>query len=392
MIKIGGFFMLKNIERTIKNIMQDSEFLVAQEILSRADIKIQGDRPWDLQVYNGQLYKRVLAQGSLGLGESYMEGWWDCKELDALFYKIMKAQLASSIKPNALLLFTLLKNRLFNLQKISRAFEIGKKHYDLGNDLYNAMLDKRLVYTCGYWKEANNLDDAQEAKLDLVCKKLGLKPGMKVLDVGCGWGSFLKYAAEKYGIIGVGITVSQEQVKLGQTICAGLPIEIRLQDYRDVQESFDSIVSLGMFEHVGYKNYRTYMKIMRNCLTDNGLFLLHTIGSNLSHKSGDQWIEKYIFPNSMLPSIAQIGQAIEGLFVMEDWHNFSAYYDKTLLAWYQNFSQNWPTISAHYDNRFYRMWKYYLLSCAGAFRARHCQLWQIVLSKRGVSGGYDSVR
>jgi len=171
-----------------------------------------------------------------------------------------------------------------------------------------------------------------------------------------------------------------------------LPIELRLQDYRDVHETFDHVISLGMFEHVGYKNYRTYMEVASRCLKDDGLFLLHTIGGNMSVTHTDPWIERYIFPNSMLPSLAQIGKAIEKIFVMEDWHNFGADYDKTLMAWFHNFNKHWDTLKGKHGDRFYRMWKFYLLASAGGFRARKNQLWQIVLSKNGVPGGYASIR
>lgn len=249
-----------------------------------------------------------------------------------------------------------------------------------------------MVYTCGYWKNAKDLDEAQEAKLDLVCRKIGLASGQRVLDIGCGWGSFAKFAAENYGAQVVGITVSKEQVRLAQERCAGWPVEIRLQDYRAMRETFDRVISLGMFEHVGYKNYRTYFEVARRCLKEDGLFLLHTIGGNVSAKSTDPWIDKYIFPNSMIPSAAQIAKAAEGLFVMEDWHNFGADYDKTLLAWYQNVESHWLELSTRYDERFHRMWRYYLLSCAGSFRVRVNQLWQIVYSKQGVQGGYTAIR
>jgi cyclopropane-fatty-acyl-phospholipid synthase len=284
------------------------------------------------------------------------------------------------------------KARVMNLQKKSHAFNIGEKHYDIGNDLYTAMLDQRLTYTCGYWKDADNLDAAQEAKLDLVCRKLGLKEGDHVLDIGCGWGSFLKYAAEKYGVRGTGVTVSKEQKELADKLCEGLPIEIRLQDYRDVNEKFDHIMSLGMIEHVGYKNYRTYMEIAQKNLKDDGLFLLHTIGGNKTSRGTDPWIDKYIFPDSMLPSAKQLTAAYEGLFVMEDWHSFGAFYDNTLMAWFNNVEATWDTLKDKYDDRFHRMWTFYLLACAGSFRSRKNQLWQIVLSKDGVRGGYKSIR
>ena len=244
----------------------------------------------------------------------------------------------------------------------------------------------------GYWKEAKTLAAAQEAKLELVCKKMSLEPGMKVLDIGCGWGSFALYAAEHYGVEVVGITVSKEQVTLANERGQGLPVTFRLQDYRDVTEPFDRIVSLGMFEHVGYKNYRDYMKAAARCLKDDGLFLLHTIGWIKSETSLDPWIHKYIFPNGMLPSLAQISKASEELFVMEDIHSFGTDYDKTLMAWHENFEEHWPELKDKYDERFYRMWRYYLLVCAGSFRARKNQLWQIVFSKNGVVSGYKSFR
>lgn len=365
---------------------------IIQAILTPAGISINGDNPWDIKVHDEKFYQRVLTQGSLGLGESYMDGWWDCERLDKFIYRILLHKLENSVRQNHRLLLKALYAKVLNRQSKKRAFLIGKKHYDIGNDLFIHMLDMRMTYSCAYWKNAKNLDEAQEAKLDLICRKLGLQPGMRILDVGCGWGSFAKYAAERYRVEVDGITVSKEQVELGRELCKGLPVEIKLQDYRDVDGKFDHIVSIGMFEHVGYKNYRTFMRIVHQCLKDDGLFLLQTIGGNKSVTSNDPWIDKYIFPNGMLPSISQIGKAIEGLFVMEDWHNFSADYDKTLMAWFKNLDSCWEKLKEKYDERFYRMWKYYLLSCAGALRSRENQLWQIVLSKPGVPGGYRSIR
>lgn len=364
------------------------------DLLSEADVKINGKRPWDIQVHNENFYRRVLSQGALGLGESYMEGWWDAEKLDEFFNHILKAKLDKKVRTFSFLLQTI-KAILLNPQRKSKAFEIGEHHYDIGNELYKIMLDKRLTYTCGYWKNSKDLDSAQEAKLNLVCRKIGLKPGMTVLDIGCGWGSFAKYAAEKYGARVTGITVSKAQVELGRKLCKGLPVKFQLIDYRDIKGKYDRVVSLGMFEHVGYKNYRKYMEIVHRVLKDNGIFLLHTIGGSISVKSNNPWTEKYIFPNSMIPSASQISKAYEGLFVMEDWHNFGADYDKTLMAWHNNFNKGWEKLKIKhkkYDERFKRMWNYYLLSSAGSFRARNIQLWQIVLSKNGVPGGYNSIR
>jgi len=376
----------------------NNEHLVRQ-LLAKADIQINGSRPWDIQVHDDRLYGRVLRSANLGLGEAYMDGWWDCAALDEFFHRLMRADLSAEVRSWRLALHAL-SAVVMNPQSKSRAFTIGEEHYDIGNDLYKLMLDPRMVYTCGYWKQADSLANAQEAKLDLTCKKLGLKKGDHVLDIGCGWGSFAKFASEKYGARVTGVTVSKEQVALGQKLCAGLPVDFQLKDYRDVEGTFDHIVSLGMFEHVGYKNYNTFFDVARKHLKDDGLFLLHTIGGNRSSYGGDPWVLKYIFPNSMLPSVAQIGKAIERKFVMEDWHNFSADYEKTLLAWYDNFEKSWPELAKLqdekgeliYSDRFYRMWRYYLLMFAGTFRARTNQLWQIVLSPRGVRGGYQSIR
>ena len=361
-----------------------------ERLLDAADVRIDGDRAWDLQLHDERLPARLLAQGSLGLGESYMDGWWDVESLDGLLYRLLDARIDQRVRGFAAALDSL-RARLFNLQSRGRSFVVGERHYDLGNDLYSAMLGKRLVYSCGYWRNAKTLDDAQEAKLDLVCRKLGLHPGMRVLDIGCGWGEALKFAAERYGVSGVGVTVSREQAAFAQELRAGLPIEIRVQDYRELDERFDRAFSLGMFEHVGVKNYRKYFEVARACLAADCLFLLHTIGSNVSQHHTDPWIARYIFPNSMLPSAAQIARKVEELFVVEDWHGFGADYDRTLQAWRDNIDAAWDRLPA-YDERFRRMWRFYLSGSMASFRARRIQLWQVVLSPHGVRGGYEAPR
>lgn len=366
-----------------------------KEILSQADISINGSRPHDIHIKSDEVYERIIKEGSIGFGEAYMDGLWECERLEEFFCRLIPTEPEKKVL-NWKALTYYLSAAIFNKSGKSRAFQIGERHYDIGNELYKNMLDKRMVYSCAYWKNASNLDEAQEAKLDLICKKLHIKEGARILDIGCGWGSFLKYVTENYNVKAVGITVSKEQVELAREICKGLPVEIRLQDYRDLDEEFDYIVSVGMFEHVGHKNYEVYMKTVHKCLKDDGLFLLHTIGNNVSKLACDPWINKYIFPNSLIPSLKQITSAIEGLFIVEDLHNFGYYYYLTLMAWFNNFNANWDKIKEKYndkyDERFYRMWKYYLLSSAASFKSRYLQLWQIVLSKKGFPEGYPSIR
>jgi cyclopropane-fatty-acyl-phospholipid synthase len=365
---------------------------IVEETFAAAGVRINGSRPWDIQVHNEDFYPRVIAELSMGLGESYMDGWWDCERIDLAFERIYRQDLQTRKVTWAKRLHYL-QARLYNMQRRSRAFQVGEKHYDAGNDLYRIMLGERMVYSSGYYgRGATTLEEAEEHKLQLICEKLGLQAGDRILDVGCGWGAFAKYAVENHGVEVVGITVSKEQIALASQLCAGLPIEFRLQDYREIEGSFDHVVSIGMVGHVGYRNYRTLMEVVHRALKDEGLFLIHTMGANRSTTAADPWIHKYIFPNGMAPSIQQLGAAIEELFVMEDWHNFSTDYHRTAMSWVDNLQQHWDEIKSRYDERFYRMWKYYLVCFAAAFAARTLQTWDIVLSKQGARPQYTAVR
>ncbi|GGZ64673.1 cyclopropane-fatty-acyl-phospholipid synthase [Lysobacter xinjiangensis] len=361
------------------------------ELLASAGVRLDGTAPTDLRVRDPRFFTEVLSRGSLGLGETYMDGAWETDDLDGLLTRLMRARLHERVH-GLDAWWTVARATLLNMQSRRRARRVGRVHYDLGNDLFRAMLGERMVYSCGYWARAATLDEAQEAKLDLIARKLELAPGMKVLDIGCGWGEALKFMAERYGVSGVGVTISKEQAALARELCRGLPVEIRLQDYRELDGRYDRVFSIGMFEHVGLRNYRRYFDTVRRCLAPDGLTLLHTIGSNVSVRATDPWIGRYIFPNSMLPSAAQITQAFEGLFVMEDWHGFGPDYDRTLQAWRANIERAWPSLPARYDERFRRMWRFYLAASMAVFRTRQAQLWQLVLSPDGVPGGYAAVR
>ena len=359
-------------------------------LLLKADVRINGDRPWDLKVHNPKLFGRILGQGSLGFGEAYMEGWWDCEHIDQMISKLICGDLQTHVHTLQDKLFYLYAH-LRNRQTTQRSLKVGRQHYDVGNDLYEKMLDQQMIYTCGYWQDAQNLDEAQSHKLELVCRKLKLKPGMRVLDIGCGWGGAARYMAKHYDVEVVGITISQEQVAMAKAQSQGLAVDFRFQDYRDINEPFDRIYSLGMFEHVGFKNYRRYFEVAHRCLKEDGLFLLHTIGHRKTTVKVDPWIERYIFPNSILPSAELICRDSAGLFNVEDWHNFGMNYHKTLLAWLDNIDAAWDELPS-YNETFQRMWRYYLLCSAGAFMSYRNHLWQVVFSKGQFDQPYQAVR
>jgi cyclopropane-fatty-acyl-phospholipid synthase len=367
-----------------------------RSFLDPADVRIDGSRPWDLRITDPRFHRRVATDGLLGLGESYVDGWWDCDSLDQLFDRCHRANIPAKLPVTRQAIAATFRNRFFNLQLPGASRRNVEAHYQLGTDLFRATLDRRMIYSCGYWKHASTLESAQEAKLDLICRKLRLQPGQRVLDIGCGWGGFARFAAERYDVNVVGITLSQDQIDFAKKDCRDFPVDFRLQDYRQIDEKFDAVISVGMVEHVGPKNLRTFMQTARRCLTDDGLCLLHFFAGQHAMPSvhdGDMlWINKYIFPGGVVPSITQVAKSIEGLFILEDLHNFGSDYDPTLMAWFANFDRNWASIQDKYSPRLYRLWKYYLLSCAGIFRARKFQLLHWVLSKNGIPGGYRSVR
>lgn len=359
-----------------------------QSLLAECGVAVNGTRAFDIQIHDPQVMRRMLRHGSLGLGESYMDGQWDCERIDQLIERLLRGALNQRFANTRAHRWLTWMARLQNLQTRARARIVGERHYDIGNALFESMLDPYMNYSCAFWERAESLEQAQRDKMELICRKLELSPGMMLLDIGCGWGGLARYAAEQYGVSVVGLTISKQQHAWATSRLRDIPVEIRCQDYRDVRGRFDRVVSVGMFEHVGYKNYDGFFRKCRSVLRDDGLMLLHTIGSNTSVHSTDPWLHRYIFPNGMLPSVAQIGQAIESCFVMEDWHNFGTDYDRTLMAWHHRVNRAWDGLGDGYDDRFRRMWNFYLLACAGAFRARNVQLWQIVLGKGDRARGY----
>jgi cyclopropane-fatty-acyl-phospholipid synthase len=353
--------------------------------LADAGITLNGSRPWDPQIIRARALLRC-AHGTLEAGRAYADCDWECTALDEFAARLVRTRRPSEVFPRWRRLLRL-ANHIGNPQGRRRARD-AVRHYEGRFELFEAMLGPTLTYSCGYWEKARTLDDAQTAKHDLVCRKLGIEPGMRILDVGCGWGALAEHAARHYGAVVTGVTLADEQAAIARTRNSGLPVTILARDYREVEGRFDRVVSLGMFEHVGPRNYRTFFRKLSGWLAPGGLALLHSIGGLTSTTTTDPWLNEFIFPGSVLPSEAQIARASEGLFVLEDWHNFGAYYDRTLSAWNENVSRAWTGELSDYPETFQRTWRYYLLTCAGLFRARVAQLWQLVLSPQGVPGGY----
>jgi len=380
-----------------KRMSKKSEQKV-RELLLTSNIEVDGDNPQDIQVHDTSVYDRWLRDGSLGIGESYMEGLWSSNALDQTMKQLIDNmdELESRVKKSPSLILYTLKLKFLNLQNKIGAKRVIEKHYNDDVNLFSEMLDSYMQYTCGYWNRgAKDLEVAQRNKMQLIAEKLHLKPGMQILDMGSGFGGLSYFLATEYDVRVTAVTLSENQHEWATCNFAHPNITFILGDYRDIMSGeYDRIVSVGLLEHIGIKNYQLFFKKVFSLLKPEGIYLLHTIGSARTTTSTDQWIDKYIFPGGQLPSFKQIVDSIEEPFVIEDWHNFGENYSQTLHAWHHNLKKDWQikTSSILTDKEF-RMWEYYLLSCAGNFEARSSvQLWQIVICKNGVQGGYLSKR
>lgn len=340
--------------------------------------------------------RAIARQGIDVLGDAYLAGSWTTPHLDqtmaALFSEPAPAgaslPLSQRLARHGRVLRYLVTAGIYNLQQGAGSLEVAHRHYDLGNDLFEAMLDSSMTYTSGLWRSAKTLEEAQRAKLDALCKKMELQPGMSVLDIGCGWGNFAEYAAREYGVTVTGITISTEQARYARERCSGLPVTILEQDYRHVQGSFDRVVSIEMIEAVGKKNLGVFFDTIHRSLKPDGLLALQAISAETvtrySSRRIDEfllWILRHIFPNGYLPTLPELMAPARSAFVLENLDNLGNSYEKTLLAWEKNFADRWSTLSHRYDEQFYRMWRFYLLSCAALFRIRMTNVYQIVYRK-----------
>lgn len=355
----------------------------AELLLSSADIRIDGERPWDIRVRDRRAFIHALCLGSLGFGDGYVAGWWTCDDLEEMAFRLARARLEERVAerlPRALA--TRLLATLLNQQTPLGSLQVARRHYDLGNDLFLAFLGARKNYSCGYFDETHDLDVAQTQKLELLCRKLRLAPGERLLDIGGGWGEFARYAAQHHGVRVTSINISDEQLRFAREYCRGLDVELVRCDYRDMAGRFDKVAAIAMFTHVGYRNYRAFFHKVHELLDPDGVFVMEGIWGSVATKTLDAWMEKHIFPRSQLPSAAQTFSASEGLFSVEHLHNFGHAYAKTLRAWKQNLERAWPSLRARYDDAVLRVFQYYFQMCAGYFRARAVHNWQLVYTKR----------
>lgn len=390
-----SIFILAVIFRLIvlPKIRIQAKYIITQ-ILNDAKIKLGKD----LVVYSDDVYLEWLCNGQLGIGETYMAGKWEAtgSTLDEIFTKLMglpwekKRKLFKSWNTK----FATIAARLTNYQSKARAGMIGAHHYDLGNDFFELWLDSCMQYSCAYWKNAETLEEAQLNKLRMIAQKLKLEPGMKVLEIGFGWGGLACFLAKNYSVHVTGITVSEQQLHGAKKKAESLGLEsvtdFHYADYREMKGEYDRVVSIAMMEAVGYKNLKDYYSTISRCLKPGGIALVHTIANNRSFKTSSNapWIIKYIFPNGFLPSMSQMAKFSEGNLVIEDVQNIGPDYDRTLLEWNQRFQQAVSNGEIFKSKVFVRMWEFYLLYCAAGFRTRSNQVYQVAYTKRK-RGRYD---
>ena len=372
-----------------------------RDLFSQVEIEVNGSNPWDPQVHNPAAYNMMVSRGSVGLGETYMHGYWDCEQLDQFFARVTSVDLRKLIPVNfptvSLAVGAYLKNR----QLPKAAWEVGRMHYDLPDEVWEATLDSAMTGSCAYYRNpTDTLEEAQLNKCRMTLDKVGLKSGHSLLDIGVGWAAFSGLAAQEYGAHPIGITVSEGQ-KAYIHKRYGEAIDVRVNPWQETElrEPVDCIVSAEMFEHVGSDNYRSFFEFCRRSIKEDGLMNLHTIVRHTPSKHIDPWMDKYIYPGGCIPTLGQITTAVHGLFHVVDVHDIGGHYPATLRAWMDNFRRNWDSVKSLGSARlgmdpevFCRMWLYHYMASAGGFMSSRISVHQIVLSPNGVPGRYQSIR
>ena len=353
-------------------------------------------KPVTLKLLKDNLKRKLVIDPEIEFPEAYMRNEIIIENASL---KEFLMQLIKNLGRREISSASLISKRIFQFCRYFSNFNLPGKakknvehHYDIGGEkgekLYDLFLDKKhRLYSCAYWKDdTETLEDAQQNKIDHIVKKLDLKKGQKILEVGCGWGGMVFEIAKKYDCEVTGISLSKNQINYCRNKAKELgldnQVKFELVDYREINGQFDKIYSVGMFEHVGKKFYKTFFKTMNNLLEENGIFLLHTIGVVDKPTAPNKFINKYIFPGGVCPSFSQIINPIEktGLIVA-DTETLIRHYDKTLENWLKRFLDKKNLIKDLFDERFVKMWEFYLASCAAAFRYRDLVVFQLQIVK-----------
>jgi cyclopropane-fatty-acyl-phospholipid synthase len=370
-------------------ILTHAARVIVEKAFASAGVAINGQNPCDISVKDDRFYRAVLQKGSLGLGESYMDGWWSCDDLEEMASRMIGSGLYKFSLRMPIYLLPNLRDNVFNQQSKEMSLRVADRHYAMGNEMFFGFLGKHKNYSCGYYSGTGDLDEAQRLKLDKVCKLLDLQPGDRLLDIGGGWCEFARYAATHYGCEVVSINITDEQIAFAREYCKGASVEVRKCDYRDITGRFNKIAVLAMLTHVGRKNYRKFLEIAHGALEPHGTLLIESVGGHKSHSNCEAWIDKYIFPGGVVPCLSQIDAAASGLFQRTVTDEFGSSYVLTLRAWHRNLIQAWSAHEGRYGERVRRMFEYFFLTTAGSFRARYLLHWHILLKKveRGAASG-----
>jgi cyclopropane-fatty-acyl-phospholipid synthase len=350
-------------------------------------------------IENPEFFRRVLTQGNLGLGESYMEHQFEVEHgtLERFLMALARSDIEQAVRDNPRQVARLASIRVKNLFR-GRMANV-QSHYDLGEDLFAAFLDDSLAYSCGYQRSSSDtLAELQVNKFDRICQKLSLVPGERLLDIGCGFGGLLIHAARHYGVQCVGITISRHHHRRGREIveAQGLSgqIDIRFATHEQIPEQFDKIVSVGMMEHLSRRDYPVYIRNIKRSLTEGGAGLIHCIGCNNFRNRHDPFIQKYIFPGSGQPRLSEMALFLEkNALSILDVENMAQHYAPTLRGWQENFANNYHRLDHRkYDDRFRRMWEYYLACGIAAATASDSALYQVLfMNSRRIERFYKRV-
>lgn len=384
--------MTKMILRLLKSIFKNGNFTI---IDSSGKAHAYGDGTGEeivIKIHNNSFYRKLISGPLMALGEGYMYEHFTIEKGD--IKKLLELALLNqdNVRNFPTMRFIAVISRYRKLllphNLISASTKNVAHHYDISNEFFALFLDQDMQYSCAYFKDGNdNLEQAQIDKKDHIIKKLLLKPGMKVIDVGCGWGGMAISIAKAADVEVIGITLSKEQAALANQRAKDEGLQDRVkfiqQDYRETEGKFDRVVSVGIIEHVGLSNYDKYYSKLNDLLTDDGVALIHCIGAKKSLKAKNPWVEKYIFPGGYIPSLSEILPVIEqNKFWITDTEILRIHYAETLKHWMLRCEENKDKIIAMYDETFYRMWKFYLVGCEMGFRHDALMVMQTQLAKK----------